>query len=412
MQEFIANGTTIADAREFVLDRVLSRGSRPVGGPASGSTELGLSDQETQRFSLVRAVNAVITKDWTGAGFERECTRAVEKQLGTQTRGFYIPADVQQRTPWFVPREVQTRAPYQVGTASQGGSLVQTQLLYDNFVDALRNTSQVIDAGATVLSGLVGNVDIPRRITVTGTGWVAESSPLTESEGTFDKISLRPKTVGALSKMSRLMLLQGTPAIEMLARTDLMMQIGLAIDLAALSGTGASNQPLGIANTSGIGSVIGGTNGLTVTMDQVIALETALANSNAPVADRSYIFNTKTVSTLKTQKASTGAYIWTTSGTGQRTETPSTINGLPLRTSNQARSNLTKGTSTGVCSELFLGAWSELLIGQWGVTEILVNPYDSTGFTTGDVWIRALQTCDIAVRHPVSFATMSDALTP
>jgi hypothetical protein len=42
----------------------------------------------------------------------------------------------------------------------------------------------------------------------------------------------------------------------------------------------------------------------------------------------------------------------------------------------------------------------------------MVNPYDSTGFTTGDVLIRAFQTVDIGLRHPASFAVMSDGLTP
>ena len=62
-----------------------------------------------------------------------------------------------------------------------------------------------------------------------------------------------------------------------------------------------------------------------------------------------------------------------------------------------------------VCSEVFFGAWSELLIGEWGVLEILPNPYGS-GYTAGSVDIRAMQTVDIAVRHAASFAAMTDAI--
>ena len=157
--------------------------------------------------------------------------------------------------------------------------------------------------------------------------------------------------------------------------------------------------------------MIGGANGATLLMDYMVQLEAALANSNAPYGSRGYIANTKSIAKLKTQIASTGAYIWTQTGTGQRSGTPSDINGYSIRASNQARSNLTKGTSIGVCSEVFIGAWNELLIGQWGVLEILVNPYDSTGFTTGDVLVRGMQTIDIGVKHPASFAVMGDALT-
>ena len=74
---------------------------------------------------------------------------------------------------------------------------------------ALRNTAQVMAAGATILSGLVGKVDVPRRSGVTNTYWVSESAALTEAEATFDKVSLTPKTLGALSKMSRLMVPDG-----------------------------------------------------------------------------------------------------------------------------------------------------------------------------------------------------------
>jgi HK97 family phage major capsid protein len=263
-----------------------------------------------------------------------------------------------------------------------------------------------------LLPGLVGNVDIPRRIGATNTFWVGESGALTEAEATYDKVTLRPKTVGALSKMSRLTLLQTTPAIEMLTRNDMAAQVGLAIDLAALSGSGAANQPLGIANTVGIGSVVGGVNGAAVTIDNVIDLEAQIANQNAPEDALAYLFNSKTIASLKKLKASTGQYLWTNSPPGQRSATPGAINGIQAYRSNQLRSNLVKGTSGAVCSELVFGNWSELLIGEWGVLEILVNPFDSTGFTTGDVLIRAFQTLDIGVRHAVSFAYMSDALTP
>ena len=413
-EAWIDDGISIEQARAQVLERHMGRKARPVGGSLNESQLLGLNDREVQQFSIIRAINAHVTKDWSNAGFERECSRAIAKQLGQETMGFFVPPDVQQRTAWTEAQHerMQQRAIYQVGTAVQGGNLVATQLLADQFIDALRNASRVMDAGATVMSGLVGNVDVPRRTATTSTYWVAESGAITESEGTFDKVTLRPKTVGCLSRMSRNMLLQSTPAIEMSARQDIIMQIGLAIDLAALSGTGTGGQPLGLANTAGIGSVATGTNGSTLLMDHMIQLEAALANSNAPVDSRQYIANSKSIATLKKQVASTGSYIWTSTGTGQRTGTPPSINGYGIQSSNQLRSNLTKGTSTGVCSELVFGAWSEIVIGQWGVLEIMLNPYDATGFTTGDVSIRAMQTLDVAVKHAASFAFISDALTP
>ncbi len=404
--ELIASGATIADAQRRALDKMCAKKQEPIAWLGTGDYGVGLRDSETRQFSIVKAVRAIVTNDWREAGFERACSRAAGQKIGKETQGFFIPMEVQQRGNWG------TRAPYQVGTPGQGGNLVQTSLADNQFTEALRNTSQVLAAGATMFSGFVGNVDVSRRVTTTGTYWVNESAAVTEAEATFDKISFRPKTVGALSKMSRLALMQTTPQIEMLTRNDLIQQVGLAIDLAALSGIGAGGQPLGIANQAGIQVITGGTNGAAVTFDNLISMESALSASNAPWENRAYIMNAATIGSLKKIKSTTGQYLWTMDPPGQRSGTPPNFNGYPTLASNQARSNLNKGTSTGVCSEIFFGAWSELMIAEWGVMEILVNPFDSTGFASGDVLIRALQTMDIQIRHPASFAIMSDALTP
>jgi HK97 family phage major capsid protein len=143
----------------------------------------------------------------------------------------------------------------------------------------------------------------------------------------------------------------------------------------------------------------------------MIQLKYAVKVANAPQSALGYALNSKTVGYLATQKASTGQYLWDPQG-GLKNVTPDTLKGSPYAESQQLRATLTKGTSSGICSEAIYGNWQELLIAEWGITEILVNPYDSTGFTTGDVLIRALQTMDIGVRHGASFSVMSDGLTP
>jgi HK97 family phage major capsid protein len=283
--------------------------------------------------------------------------------------------------------------------------------LAGSFIEVLRNKARVMQMGATVLSGLIGSVDIPRQSGTSSTYWTSETGNTTESEATFDKVSLALKTIGTYSQISRNMLLQSTPDIDMIVRADLIAQIGLGIDLAALSGSGSSSQPTGIANVSGIGSVIGGTNGAAITIDHLIDLETAVMNANAPEESLGYMANAKTVGALKKLKSTTGEYLWSGSAVGQRSGTPGEINGYPVARTNQARGNLTKGTASGVCSEVFFGAWNELLIGEWGVLEIVPNPYDTAVYKNGGVLLRALQSIDIGVRHAASFSTMSDALT-
>ena len=206
------------------------------------------------------------------------------------------------------------------------------------------------------------------------------------------------------------MMMQSTPDIEMIVRQDLAAVLALGIDLAAISGTGTSGQPTGILNVSGIGSVIGGTNGAAVTIDQLIALETSVTANNAPEDDLAYLTNAKVIGALKTLKSTTGQYLWTDSPIGQRSGTPGEINGYTVARSNQVSSTGTKGTATGVASTILFGDWSELIIGEWGVLEILPNPYGA-GYNSGTIDIRALQSVDVGVRHAKSFAAMTDALT-
>jgi len=362
-----------------------------------GSGTLPLTRAEQGRYSLINAIRAAATGDWTNAGLERECSRALEQQTGRSARGFLFPANLQMN-----------RASQLAGTANVGGNVVETQLLAEQFIDALRKRLRVAELGATMLPGLVGNVAIPRRTSTQSTYWVAESGTITAGATNFDQVTMTPKTVGALSSWSRILELQSTPAIESLLRADMVSQVAAAIDLAAIAGTGASNQPRGILNTSGIGSVVGGTNGATITFDHLADLKREVAIDDADVSTAAFLTNAKVEAKLSKAVATTGQYLIDPSGVASGA--PTTVFGRRFSVSNQVPGNLTKGTASGTCSAVIYGNFADLLIGMYGATDILVNPF-GTGYTNGDVEIRIMQTVDIAVRHPESFAAIVDALT-
>jgi HK97 family phage major capsid protein/HK97 family phage prohead protease len=424
--KLIADGKSPDEAREAFLEEIGKGGQRqtPAQTPTGSPLEIDLSKRDLGQYSLRRAILAHIEKDWSGAGLEREVSQEIRKQVEkmglTPGHGFYVPMNLGIGNPSAgglravleklgVPKEIAERATYNTGTAGQGGNLVATELLAGSFIDILRNRALVARMGATMLTGLVGNVDIPRRATATQSFWVAEGSGPTQSEGTFDKVTLRPKTVGALSQMTRNMLLQSTPDIEALCRADIVAVLGLAIDLAAINGTGASNQPTGVMQTAGIGAVAGGVNGAAPTWANIVQLETEIAQDNADLGALGYLTNAKARGKLKTTEkaASTGMFVWGDGSSGDPAF--GSLNGYRAGVSNQVPSNLTKGTGTNLSAILF-GNWADLFIAMWGVLEILPNPY-GTGYAAGDIQIRALQTVDVAVRHPESFAAMTDAIT-
>ena len=362
-----------------------------------------MNDREMSDYSVVRAIKAAMSGNWKDAGLEREISSELARQSGKETNGFFMPLNL--------------RAPYAVGAAGTGGNLVATNLLAGSFIDVLRNNALIMQMGPTLLTGLVGNVAIPRQASATATYWVSEASAITEAEATFDQVTLSPHQVGARSQYSRLALQQTTPDIEAVVRNDLARQLALAIDLAAINGSGTAGQPTGILNTSGIGTYAMGTNGAalidsvsgsTSGLDPLIRLEKAVDTANALNGSLAYLTNAKVVAALKQLKTAYGEYLWTAADGQTVAGTPGAINGYNVMRSNQVPSNLTKGSGSNLSALLF-GNFNDLIIGMWGALEILPNPYGS-GYTAGSVDIRAMQTVDMAVRHAASFAAITDII--
>jgi HK97 family phage major capsid protein/HK97 family phage prohead protease len=363
------------------------------------TADIGLTEKEAKRYSFIRAINALANpgdrKAQEAAAFERECSDAFSGKLGRAAQGFYVPHEVQRRD-------------LTVGTATAGGNTVATNLLAASFIELLRNRMMVTKLGAQMLTGLTGSIAIPRQTGAATAYWVAESGAPTESAAAFDQVTMAPKTVGAFSDISRKLLLQSSIDVEGFVRNDLASVLAIAIDLAAINGSGSSNQPTGILNTSGIGDVAGGTNGLAPTWAHIVELWSDVAVANADFGSTGYLTNAKVAGKLMTtDKASGAAQFVCPSFPGADGMT--NFGGARAGISNQVPSNLTKGSSSGVCSAIVFGNFADLIIGEWGTLDLMVDPY--TGSTSGTVRVVALQDVDIAVRHAVSFSAMLDALT-
>lgn len=372
----------------------------------SQDMELGMSGKEIENYSLLRAIRAAAEasnnpRSWECAGLELEASRAMAEKLGRAPQGFFVPWDIQiapvrQRGGAMRLRNTQT-----VGDPKTGGYLVETDLLSESFIDVLRNRMITRQAGATVLTGLVGDIDIPKKTATSQAYWIGEGTSPNKSALEFGQIAARQRTIAAYLQLTRKFLKQSSLDAEQMVRDDVATVIALGVDLAGLHGLGAANQPLGVQFTTGIGSVVGGENGAAPDWDDVIDLETEVATDNADTGSLGYITNTKVRGKLKkTEKATTtGQFIW------DKNE----MNGYPAYATNQVASNLTKGSAIGICSAIFFGNWSDLVYPFWAGLDVLVDPY--TNSTSGDVLITAMQDVDVVIRRAVSFAAMLDALT-
>lgn len=348
-------------------------------------------EREKSAFSLVRAI-ADMTERGQLTGREAEVSQElVRRNGGIAPKGIYMPTSA---------LAVRTQL---VGTANVGGNLVGNDYHPEAFINPLRNRSVVMEMGATVLTDLIGNAILPRQDTATGGTWVAEDAAATETSLTFSQLTLAPKTVTGNISWSRQAALQAQPAMEQIVRNDLAAQLGIALDRAAIAGAGSSNEPRGILNTSGIGSVAMGTNGGAPDYASIIDLESAVTTANAGTGALSYLSNDKVRGKLKKTLEFSSA------GSSTVWHQDNTMNGYAAYATQNCPSNLTKGTSSGVCSAIIFGNWQELIIGLWGATDLIVDPY--TYSSQGRVRISAFLSADISVKHAASFAAMLDALT-
>lgn len=365
-QEAVRSGESVGEFRAKVMEKISTQ--KPI------TPDVGLTTKEVKNYSLMRALKALVDKDWKTAGFERECHDAILKRAGlgeAPNNGFYVPYEVQTRD-------------LTAGTAADGGRLVATDNLGGNFIDLLRNRSVLSAMGARFLTGLVGNVTIPKQTGAATANWLAnEATGATESQMVFGQLALTPKNVIAYSEISRQLMLQSSPSIDALVMDDLAKVLALAIDTAGLSGSGAAGQPTGITNTAGIGAVTGTTLGYA----GIVEFQTDVAQSNALAANCGYVTTPSVAGLLKGRQrfSSTDTPIW------QGNILDGEIEGFKAMSSMQMAS-----------ASMLFGDFSQVIIGEWGMLEVAINPY--ANFAAAITGIRAIQTCDIGVRYPGAFS--------
>ena len=369
----ISDGISVEEFRGVLLENISNN------TPLETPSEIGMTKEEVREFSLVRAIRAMANpsdrKAQEDAAFEFECSAEAARQYGKDAQGIMLPAEVL-RT--WKQRDI---------NSSDDSTLIAEDYRGGDFIDVLRNSSSVMQAGATMLRGLQGNVVIPKKTAASSGAWIAtEGSAAAESEFTSGSVTMSPKVVGAFTDATRLLLQQSSLDVENLIRNDLTQSIATAIDLGALAGSGSSGQPTGIANTSGINTTTFAA--ANPTWAEIVAMESAVANDNALTGSLGYICRPADFGTLKTTEKATG--------TAQFVVSPdNSMNGYNVVRSNQVTSG-----------DFYFGNFADLLIGMYGGLDITVDPYALS--TSGGVRIVALQTVDVAVRHAVSFCKSSD----
>jgi HK97 family phage major capsid protein len=358
----IAEGKTVDQFKDDLLQQHQERSSSgDTKSTVVGLGDLGLSDKERSQYSVLGAIRGLLNPKL--AGFEREISEELADKTGSDARGILVPYDVM----GFGLRQ------QEVATAAKGGDLVSQELHFDKFIDALRQGTVLGSLGAKVLTGLVGNVDIPKQTGKATFAWVGEDGDSSDSDVDFGLVSLSPETVTASVPLTRRVMQQTGGSMEMLVRQDLMAGVYEALDTRLLTD---------ILATAGIGAVPFAAAGKP-TWKEVVALETEVAEANALRNSPAYLMRPALKGELKTtaKAANTAEFIWA---------------------NNEVNGYRGADITSMVANKILFGDFSQAMIGLWGALDLTVDK--STKAKSGGTVLRLFQDADTAVRHAGAFA--------
>lgn len=343
--------------------------------PNKGASEnLGLSAKDVRGFSLRRAIHQ-LTVNHALSGAEKAVNDHIlkfEKRDGRELT-VRVPVDL-------LMRDLNT------GTPTAGGNLVGTDLLGSEFIEMKRNQTIVEKAGARLLSGLVGNIAIPKQSGGATAYWLAEGATGTLNDQSFAQIAMTPHRLFAGTAFTKQLAFQASIGVENFITGDIQKVLKIAKDLAALNGSGADGQPLGVLNLTGMATAV--TFSTAATFAKMIEFETNVATQNADEGALAYVTTPGVRGKLKAKAKDTNGsgFVWE----------KGMVNDYPAFATNQVPSNL-----------VVFGNWNDLVIGEWAGVDITVDPY--TLAADGKIRIIIEMHCDVVARHAASFCKSTDS---
>ena len=354
--------------------------------------EASLAGQTAPKKSIVQE-NMKEAKRFSLHKFIRECAAGklsgVEAEVNQEANSMANSIGASIKNFGLLPEFLTVSNDVTVGGDAKGAELVPED--HTGFIEFLRNNMVVAQAGAQILSGLVGDQKIPKQTASASAEWLDENSAVTKSDQVYGAVGMSPKRLAARTHVSKQSIIQSVPSVEALTRNDLLSVIAIALDKAALAGSGVSPEPTGITGFA-TAATIGGV----PTFKDFVAMETTIreANINNPI---SYVSTPAMVGLLKTVSK------------GVNLDSPinvdGEVNGYPILATTQL-SDVVGGGTSGVYP-IIAGDFSQLLIGNWGVLDLMVDPYTLAEQSLYRMIVEGFY--DIKARYDEAFVYCDDA---
>jgi len=288
-------------------------------------------ERSMNKFSLVKAIRSIADKRQLD-----ESAQAVINVGKAEMRKSGLSFNGQIQLP------VEERADVQATVATAGQEVVAEEKL--NILDPLRDNLVLAKAGATILTGLVGDVSIPTYAGTSAT-WKGEIEAADDGAGEFGEVLLTPKRLTTKINVSKQFLIQDSAAADEMLRRDIINAITDKLQATILGdAAGTANQPAGIFN--GAGSI-------SADYKDICELEAELEN-NKVFGDYTYIVSPSVKATLRST-------IKGTNNTGMIFENGE-IDGTPAYVAAGAKG-------------IVVGNFADYVIAQWGAIDLTVDPY-------------------------------------
>lgn len=375
---------------------------------------IGMNRSEKRRYSLTRAINRLANRQELD-GLERECSDECSKQFRRESPagGFIMPHDVAE----FADRDMiaamlrvspsLARTPYghklsralTAGNFNGAGALIAEDFLGGSFIELLRNRTLLTQLGVGTLSGLVGNVVIPRQSGAATAYWLAEGEAVQQTQQQFAQVGGTPKRLSAQTAYNKQLLAQSSLDAEALVRDDHVRIIAIAKDLAGIAGTGGS-QPRGILNGPTTDATGGGNNISTVTFGgaatraNLLTFMSSIQTSNADIGTMQWLVNPNTRAKWQSipQVPNYPVYLTSDEGITIGYNTPFT---------NQI------GTAGTFANRAIFGAWGQAMFLDWAGYDVIVDPYTRAAYNEIVTTVNLFT--DFVVRHWPSFCVSTDS---
>lgn len=288
-----------------------------------------------EKFSLLKAINDVANN-----------RQLDERAQEVVTAGIAEMRKAGQSYSGQIVLPIEERADIQATVATKGQENVSEDKL--GILEPLRANLVLAQAGATYMTGLVGNVSIP-VYSGSNVGWAGEVSAAADGAGTFSEVNLEPKRLTAYIDVSKQFLIQDSNSAEEMLKRDIVNAISNKLEATILgSEAGDATKPAGILNGVSADESV-------VTYKDIVKMEADLEAKNVR-GDIKFIVSPSAKADLKTTDKGTD--------TGKYLMEGNEINGYPVLC-----------TSAVAGKGVIMGNWSDYVIGQWGGIDLTVDPY-------------------------------------